>query len=241
MTSGTMLSPATVPAAAGRSRVTMRMSQRPYVRAVVLLDAAVIALAVGGGYLARFGGDEQSTGGSEIPYAVVAPALVLIWLLTLKMLRCYDNRVLGYGADEYRRVSVASFRLAGGVAIAGYLADVGVSRGFLGICFITGTVALVGTRFLARKWLHRARRRGAGWCRRVLAVGDTAHVLELVHTCGVSRTRVIRWWARVFRTRCWRRCRSASATCPWSGRSAASWTPRALLRRTRWRSPVPPS
>ena len=182
MTSGTMLSPATVPAAAGRSRVTMRMSQRPYVRAVVLLDAAVIALAVGGGYLARFGGDEQSTGGSEIPYAVVAPALVLIWLVTLKMLRCYDNRVLGYGADEYRRVSVASFRLAGGVAIAGYLADVGVARGFLGICFITGTVALVGTRFLARKWLHRARRRGAGWCRRVLAVGDTAHVLELVHT-----------------------------------------------------------
>ena len=130
MTSGTMLSPATVSVTAGRSRVTMRMLQRPYVRTVVLLDAAVIALAVGGGYLARFGGDEKSTGGSEIPYVVVAPALVLTWLVTLKMLRCYDNRVLGYGADEYRRVSAASFRLAGGVAIAGYLADVALTNEF---------------------------------------------------------------------------------------------------------------
>jgi exopolysaccharide biosynthesis polyprenyl glycosylphosphotransferase len=90
--------------------------------------------------------------------------------------------VLGYGADEYRRVTSASLRLAGGIAIAGYLADVGVSRGFLGISFAVGTVGLVVARFAARKHLHRSRSRGAGWSHRVLAVGDTAHVLELVHT-----------------------------------------------------------
>nr|WP_228543149.1 MULTISPECIES: sugar transferase [unclassified Micromonospora] len=155
-------------------------SQRGYVRTLVVLDTAVLSLAVLAGYATRFG--DAVPRGSEIPYVVVAPALVLVWLVSLKALRCYDDRVLGYGADEYRRVSGASLRLAGGVAIAGYIFDVGVSRGFLGISFAVGTVGLVATRFAARKALHRARCRGDGWSRRVLVVGDTAHVLELVHT-----------------------------------------------------------
>ncbi|MEQ4301409.1 sugar transferase [Plantactinospora sp. B6F1] len=164
----------------GASASSSRARQRGYIRALLLLDTVILVLAVIGGYFARFGGDEAS--GSDIPYVIVGPALVVAWLVSLKALRCYDHRVLGYGADEYRRMTSASLRLAGGVAIAGYLADVGVSRGFLGISFAVGTVGLVVARFAARKRLHRSRSRGAGWSRRVLAVGDTAHVLELVHT-----------------------------------------------------------
>ncbi|WP_370375483.1 sugar transferase [Micromonospora sp. HM5-17] len=182
MTSPTLLSPATMPPeptpeASARSP---RDRRRTYIRAILALDTVILILAVIGGYVARFGGDEAR--GSDIPYVIVGPGLVLAWLASLKALRCYDHRVLGYGADEYRRVISASLRLAGGVAIAGYLADVGVSRGFLGISFAVGTVALVAARFAARKHLHRARSRGGGWSRRVLVVGDTAHVLELVHT-----------------------------------------------------------
>ncbi|MEU7978113.1 sugar transferase [Micromonospora sp. NPDC049081] len=172
----------TPPSAPGRRSAGTRSqaNQRGYVRTLVVLDTAVLSLAVLAGYATRFG--DAVPRGSEIPYVVVAPALVLVWLVSLKALRCYDDRVLGYGADEYRRVSGASLRLAGGVAIAGYIFDVGVSRGFLGISFAVGTVGLVVTRFAARKALHRARCRGDGWSRRVLVVGDTAHVLELVHT-----------------------------------------------------------
>src|SRR5690606_34619271 len=50
------------------------------------------------------------------------------------------------------------------------------------ISFAVGMVALLVARFIARKLLHRARARGAGWSHRVLVVGDTAHVLELVAT-----------------------------------------------------------
>ncbi|MEV0806146.1 sugar transferase [Micromonospora sp. NPDC050200] len=157
-----------------------RAGQRAYVRILVVLDTTVLSLAVLAGYAARFG--DRVPVGSEIPYVLVAPGLVLAWLLSLRMLRCYDDRVLGYGADEYRRVSAASVRLAGAVAIVGYVADADVSRGFLAISFAVGTVALEVNRFVARKRLHRARYRGAGWSRRVLVVGDTAHVLELVHT-----------------------------------------------------------
>ncbi|WP_346538530.1 sugar transferase [Micromonospora sp. DPT] len=182
MTSATLSTPARIPQAPAGPPTgpVARADQRAYVRILVVLDTAVLSLAVLVGYAARFG--DRVPVGSEIPYVLVAPGLVLAWLLSLRMLRCYDDRVLGYGADEYRRVSAASLRLAGGIAIVGYIAEADVSRGFLGISFAVGTVALEVNRFAARKRLHRARYRGAGWSRRVLVVGDTAHVLELVHT-----------------------------------------------------------
>ncbi|MGH3680049.1 MAG: sugar transferase, partial [Natronosporangium sp.] len=72
------------------------------------------------------------------------------------------------------------FKLAATTAIVLYLLDIGVSRGFLGISFLAGMVTLIAGRYLANKRLHRARERGRGWSRRVLVVGDAAHVLELV-------------------------------------------------------------
>jgi exopolysaccharide biosynthesis polyprenyl glycosylphosphotransferase len=156
-----------------------RARQKSYVWTLVCLDSVIVTLAVMGGYLARFRGDTPI--GNEVPYAAVWVGLIGVWLLALRLMRCYDDRVLGYGADEYRRVSSASLRLAGFVAITGYIADVGVARGFLGISFILGTTGLVAGRWAARRWLHRARRRGLGWAHRVLVVGDPAHVNELVH------------------------------------------------------------
>ena len=61
-----------------------------------------------------------------------------------------------------------------------YLLDIGVSRGFLAISFLAGTATLTLGRFLANKRLHRARARGEGWSRRVLVVGDPAHLYELM-------------------------------------------------------------
>ncbi|MFY1633517.1 sugar transferase [Solwaraspora sp. WMMB335] len=154
--------------------------QRAYIRAVAALDFSILCAAVAAGYLVRFGAEEAA--GTDLPYVLVTPCLMVAWLVSLKLLRCYDDRVLGYGADEYRRVVSASLRLAGTVAIIGYVANVGISRGFLAVAFAVGTVGLVAGRFGARKALHRRRAVGSGWFRRVLVVGDTPHVLELVHT-----------------------------------------------------------
>ncbi|WP_433387215.1 sugar transferase [Micromonospora sp. KLBMP9576] len=181
MSSATLLTPARTSSRPDGPRPgPVRTSERSYVRSLVVLDTTVLVVAVLVGYVARFGDDDP--GGSKIPYVLVAPGLVLAWLVSLRLLRCYDDRVLGYGADEYRRVSTASVRLAGGIAIFGYIADVGVSRGFLGISLAVGTLGLEIARFASRKRLHRARSEGVGWSRKVLVVGDTAHVLELVHT-----------------------------------------------------------
>ncbi|MFC3500994.1 sugar transferase [Micromonospora krabiensis] len=182
MTSATLLSPVrTTPGPeSGPAGSPARADERAYIRVLVVLDTAVLTVALLAGYLARFGDGRAS--GSEISYVLVAPALLVAWLVSLKALGCYDDRVIGYGADEYRRVGTASLRLAGGIAILGYVADVNVSRGFLAISFAIGTIGLEATRFAARKRLHRARSRGIGWSRRVLVVGEAAHVLELVLT-----------------------------------------------------------
>ncbi|MGK5742439.1 sugar transferase [Micromonospora sp. URMC 103] len=182
MTSATLSTPTRTPPrpAETPAGVVARTDERAYVRGLVVLDAAVLCVALLTSYLARFG--ETTPGGSKISYVLVAPGLVLAWLLTLKALRCYDDRVVGYGADEYRRVSMSGLRLAAGIAIADYVIEVGVSRSFLGIFFAVGTLGLEVARFAVRKQLHRARSRGTGWSRKVLVVGDTAHVLELVQT-----------------------------------------------------------
>jgi exopolysaccharide biosynthesis polyprenyl glycosylphosphotransferase len=158
----------------------LRIRQRHYVRTLVVVDAVVVAVAVLAGFVGRF--YDTPVRGVEVPYFVILPVLAVIWLLSLKGSRCYDDRVLGYGADEYRRIFTASARVAGGVAIAGYAIDIGVARGFLAISFALGTALLILARWLARKRLHRLRGKGRGWSRRVLVVGDAPHVLELVHT-----------------------------------------------------------
>ncbi|GAA1764226.1 sugar transferase [Luedemannella helvata] len=158
--------------------VPVRTQIRAYQRTLTIVDTTVVALAVIGGYLARFQG--QPALGSKIPYAAVAAILFVVWLAALRLSRAYDDHVIGFGADEYRRVVSASLKLAGSVAIIAYLADVGISRGFLGITFAVGTAGLASGRFIARKSLHRRRRRNRGWSRRVLVVGDASHVLDLV-------------------------------------------------------------
>jgi exopolysaccharide biosynthesis polyprenyl glycosylphosphotransferase len=143
------------------------------------VDALVIIAATFGGYFARFAETHGAVG--NVPnYGIVAPALILSWLLSLRFLRCYDPQVLGYGAEEYRSVLQASFRLAGIIAIGGYVFDPGVSRLFLGFTFVMATPLLLVSRWMARRSLHKARLRGLGWTHRVLVVGDVAHVMELV-------------------------------------------------------------
>jgi exopolysaccharide biosynthesis polyprenyl glycosylphosphotransferase len=161
-----------------RERVrSLRARQRVHVRALTGVDLAAISAAVGIGYLARFQGAQAL--GAPVRYLLVAPALALVWLAALRVLHCYDDKVIGYGAEEYRRVLAASFKLAAATAIGLYLLDIGVSRGFLGISFLAGMGTLVAGRFLANKQLHRARAQGRGWSRRLLLVGDAAHILEL--------------------------------------------------------------
>ncbi|HEX6681584.1 MAG TPA: sugar transferase [Candidatus Limnocylindrales bacterium] len=162
-------------AAISRSRARLKS----YVRTIAAIDALVIACATVGGYFARFA-ETSGPVGEAPPYIVIGPALAVSWLVVVRWMRCYDPRVLGYGAEEYRQILRASFGLMGVVAIVGYVVRSDVSRLFLGFTFVMGTGGLLLSRWIARQSLHKARARGAGWSHRVLVVGDVSHVMELV-------------------------------------------------------------
>lgn len=149
-----------------------------YARGLLLMDATVVAAAVAVAYFGRFGWRPVAIMG--VPYALVGGAFGVAWLVTLRLMRSYDGKIIGYGADEYRRVAAAGIRLIGLLAIACYLADAPVARGFIALAFPVGTLGLLAERFAARKWLHRRRGRGPGWSHRVLAVGSYQHVADLV-------------------------------------------------------------
>src|SRR5688500_15708787 len=148
---------------AAAARVSL-LRRRTYVRALVIIDLFVVSSSVAAGYLGRFQG---SPTGTDIPYVPVGVGMVVLWMLVLTWTRSYGERILGYGADEYRRVVGASLKLAGAVAIACYLAEVQIARGFLGLSFLAGTIALPVGRYLVRQAQHHARSRGRGWSRRV--------------------------------------------------------------------------
>ena len=157
----------------GRARL------RTYVLTLAIVDAAIVCLATLGGYSFRFA-ETSGPIGNTPAYEFIGPAIVVVWLLTLRWMRCYDPRVLGYGAEEYRQVLQASLRLAGTLAIAGYVLRSDVSRLFLAVSFVLGTGGLLLSRWIARRSLHKARSQGEGWSHRVLVVGDVPHVMELV-------------------------------------------------------------
>ena len=90
----------------------------------------VVTIAILVGHLIRFKGAPTYT---NVPYLLVGIGLGVLWMLFLFGSRCYDERYLGHGPDEYRRVVGASLKLAGLIAIVAYLAEVEVSRGFLAI------------------------------------------------------------------------------------------------------------
>ena len=137
-----------------------------YALALVLVDAALISVA---GYVAldRFG-DRALVDG--VPYGALAALLAPVWIVVLAVSRAYESRFVGVGSDEFRRVFDASVRLLAAVAVAAFVFEVPLSRGFVGVAFPLGTVLLLLGRYGARRVLHRLRQRGRA-VHRVLVVG----------------------------------------------------------------------
>src|SRR5687767_13704235 len=71
--------------------------QRRYSRLLVGLDAVVLVLATSAAVLVRFGQEASDLGG--LPYALVGAVLIVAWVITMALGRCYEPRFLGHGAE----------------------------------------------------------------------------------------------------------------------------------------------
>jgi exopolysaccharide biosynthesis polyprenyl glycosylphosphotransferase len=154
-----------------------------YVHRLRLTDAVAVAFAVIAAQVLRFGIEAGTllTPVSVISYSLVSGALIVAWLLTLGLFRTRERAIVGSGAEEYRRIVHACLLLFGTVAIAGFLLQIELARGYLAVALPLGLVSVLVGRRWWRGWL--VSQRAAGQClTTVLVVGSHRSAMAMAAT-----------------------------------------------------------
>ncbi len=159
--------------------------RRRYARFLFLGDLFVLLLALGVAQAAWFGlATQKSVDGLRVPYPVLGLMLVVLWWTSLQLHQTRKLRIVGHGAEEYRRVVVATFRVFAVLAILSVAFKVDASRLYVATAFPLGLAGLLIERKIARVGLQRAREDGRALTR-VLVVGGERSAGQLT-----------RWFAR---------------------------------------------
>lgn len=154
--------------------------QRGYARRLAIADGLAVAFAVGLAHWLRFGELIQEVNSFRyFDYAVISTALIVGWTTALSINHSRSPRIIGSGAEEYRRVWLATLSVFGGVAIISMLFKLEIARGYLMIALPTGIVVLVLFRWIARRVVIRARAKHGRCITRVLVVGNATAVCDL--------------------------------------------------------------
>ena len=152
--------------------------QQGYALRLVAIDIIGVVLAVGLAQWLRFGADLVAPY-RGVDYSVVSVVIAVLWIVALSINRARSSRVIGSGAEEYRRVCLATLFLFGGIAIISMLFKLEIARGYLMIALPAGLIFLVLGRWIARQIVVRARLKNGSCITRVLVVGSPAAVRDL--------------------------------------------------------------
>lgn len=172
-----------------RQQVTprdLRLARAPWKRryavGVALSDLVLLTLATAVAVVLRFGPDSSAaaTGPFTLGYTGLGILIALAWWGSLSLFRSRDQRIIGEGAEEYRRVIRITFWLFGGLAIASLMLKVDMSRGYLATAFPLGLLLLLINRKIWRVRLHHTRRRGRNIAG-VLVVGGIRSAMHMSH------------------------------------------------------------
>ena len=124
------------------------------------VDLAAVGVGVVVAYLLRIVvADDEAYFGPYF-YPALAVLTIVAWMSALALVHAYETRFLGVGAEEFRRVVVASAAVFVTVAVFAYSFRFVVPRGFVAIALPVGLGLLVLGRFLVRKWIQRQRLSG---------------------------------------------------------------------------------
>lgn len=161
-------------------------------------DALIISGVVIIANVARFGLDPArlAVGPVKLGYFDVSVLIAASWLVALGLYHSRDARILGIGADEYKRVISATVSLVGILAMLCLVLQIDIARSYFALAFPTGLAGLIGSRWLLRHWLVRQRVKGH-YLSRVLVLGrpkDVRYVANQIerksgaayHVVGVS-------------------------------------------------------
>ena len=121
----------------------------------------------------------------NITYLEISGLIALFWMSALSINNSRSQRIIGSGAEEYRRVWWATISVFGGVAIVSMLFKLEIARGYLMVALPTGVLLLFTSRWIARKVITRARKTWGRCITRLLVVGSPQAVRDL--TSALSR------------------------------------------------------
>ncbi|MGP4058264.1 sugar transferase [Mycobacterium sp. 4D054] len=154
--------------------------QQGYALRLVAIDFIGVILAVGLAHWLRFGATTEAVAAyGGVDYTVVSVGIAVIWIAALSINRSRSPRVIGSGAEEYRRVWLATLSVFGGVAIISMLFKLEIARGYLIIALPAGLLFLALGRWIARRVVIRARLKNGSCITRVLVVGSPSAVRDL--------------------------------------------------------------
>jgi exopolysaccharide biosynthesis polyprenyl glycosylphosphotransferase len=155
--------------------------QLKYPRRLQVIDGAVVIWAVAGAYIVRFGIADNTNDIRDGEYLVLSVLLAAAWWLMLGFWGTREQRILGAGSEEYKRIFAASGWLFGIVAVVSYALRFDTARGFVGLAFPAGVITLLAARWLMRQ--HIAIGRGNGrFTSRVLIIGGPQSATHLVRS-----------------------------------------------------------
>jgi exopolysaccharide biosynthesis polyprenyl glycosylphosphotransferase len=163
--------------------------QHRYSLALLVMDTSAVIGAVGAALILRFGVPHPETYRHH-DYLGISLLIAIAWLLALSINNSRSHRIIGAGAEEYRRVWLGTVWVFGGVAIISMLFKLEIARGYLMIALPTGLALLTTLRWFARRVVTREREKYGHCVTRVVVVGspttsrDLAVALSRDPACG---------------------------------------------------------
>lgn len=170
------LPPAAIPASPGRQAGAAWIAS--HINLLRVTDSFMVAGAVFVGFLLSnvgFAPGVESTKAGVLAAATVT----LLWAVALEIYRTRDSKVLGVGADEYKRVASATLRIFGLMAISAVVFSVHGVTAFVTVSLPLGLLGLTANRWLFRRRLTTEKAHGRHLSRAVV-VGEPEDVRYVV-------------------------------------------------------------
>jgi exopolysaccharide biosynthesis polyprenyl glycosylphosphotransferase len=146
---------------------------RRYQHLAIMGDAASALVAGVVALIFRFGTTPNMN------YVALAVALPLAWLAVIAARRGYEQRFLGTGPDEYRKVADAGLLIFTSIAVISYAVRGEIARGYVFVAVPLTILLTLLVRRQLRSWIYRLRARGHA-LQRVLVVGRADAAIALI-------------------------------------------------------------
>lgn len=147
--------------------------EKRLLRSLLTLDLALATIAGLVALLGRFGEDPTEV------YWLLTVLFPFGFVASVALARGYEQRFLGTGSEEYRRVTDAGIRYLAVAALLAYGFTYDLARGYVLVAFPLAIILTGLGRYCAREWLRRQRRQGR-MSHRVLVLGRERSACELI-------------------------------------------------------------